>query len=217
MPFGVDIPIDIPIPGLPPIPGVPGLLDVTGLIADLLGGLFRTHRPDDDELPDGTHWLGNDYSNGVIWMYRHNGVWQFPWVGEVIATVEDDFPVANWSYHYQELMPLAGISRDGACYFIRAHNYEVGIGDPAWRQLVDERCKSVKVGYDFIAQHVARENHTHTMGVTEERGMPWENMIAQMRWYAAAASAHNALGGLNILEKVISLDWYSVQRMKVLK
>jgi hypothetical protein len=209
------MPIEWPDVDIPDIPGVPFSGDVTGYIVDLLGGFFRTHRPDDSDLPAGTHWLGNAYSNGVIWMYTHNGVWQFPWVGEVISTIDDDFPVANWSFHYQEIMPLCGVSRDGACYFIRAHDYEGGIGDPLWRAMIAERCDSVKVGYDFIAGHVARENHTHTQGVTEERGMTWPDMVNQMQRYAARAKAHGTMGGMRFWEKAVSPEWYDLQRQKV--
>jgi len=201
---------------IPEIPGFPGLGFVPDFIGDLLGGFFRTHRPDDDDLPPGTHWLGGAYSNGVIWMYTHNGVWQYPWVGEVIATNEDNFPVANWSFHYQEIMPLVGVSRDGACYFIRPGHYEEdGMHDPVWRQMIADRCDNNKVGWDYIAQHVARENHTHTKGVTEERGMAWPDMVNQMQYYAAAAKAHGVFGGFRLNEKLRSLDWYALQMRRI--
>lgn len=197
------------------IPTLPGFGDVTGFILGLLGGFFRTHRPDESDLPEGTHWLGGSHSNGVIWMYTHNGVWQYPWVGEVIATIEDDFPVANWSYHYQELMPLAGISRDGVCYFIRPGDYEDDFNDPAqWAVLADR--VNQKVGHDYIASHIARENHTHTAGVTEERGMSWPAMVNQMQRYAARAAVHNVLGGLRLYEKPFSPEWYALQMEKFL-
>lgn len=213
-PFG--LPIDIPIPGLPPIPGMPGMVDVSLFIVDLLGGFFRTHRPDDADLPEGTHWLGSDYSNGVVLMYGHDGVRQYPWTGEIISTIEDDFPVANWSYHYQELLPLAGITRDGACYFIRAHDYEDDVNDPVqWAELL--RRVDIKDGIDHIANHTARDESGTTKAMTEFRGMPWENMVDQMRWYAAAANAHNVQGGLRSWEKLLSPEWYAVQKAKVMR
>lgn len=200
MPFGI------------PLPGLPGISDVPGLIIELLGGLFPTHRPDVEDLPAGTHWLYDDISAGVIWMYTHNGVWQFPWVGEVIATIEDNFPVANWSYHYQELMPLAGVSRDGACHFIRRDLYENGSPDQ-W-QLIRDRVE-IQVGYDFIANQTAREQHANNRKVTEDRGMNWEDMVNQMQSVAARASAHGVHGGYTLGQKLISPEWYDLQRQKV--
>ena len=201
------MPIDIP-----DIPGLPSLGFVPDFISGLLGGFFRTHRPDVTDLPAGTHWLYDDVSAGVIWMYTHEGVWQFPWVGEVIATIEDNFPVANWSYHFQEIMPLAGVSRDGACHFIRADLYDNGTAHQ-W-DLIRERVE-IQVGYDFIANQKAREQHANNRKVVEDRGMSWADMVNQMQRIAASANAHGVHGGYTLGQKLISPEWYDLQRMKV--
>lgn len=191
--------------------------DLYDYIMSLLSGFFRTHRPDEADLPEGTHWLGGDYSNGVIRCYWHNGVAQYPWTGEVIATIADDFPVANWSYHHQQIMPALGITADGAVIFHLPETWERCMADPDWIDEAQLLWQDVHAGYDAIGNNVARNEAGKTKDITEMRGTPWPDMVAQMRYYALAASAHGIVGGLPMRKKLISLDWYGMLGSRLIK
>lgn len=190
------------------LPG--GLPDICGIIEGLLGSFFRTHRPDVSDLPAGTHWLGGSESNGVIRMYFHEGVTQYPWTGEVISTIDTDFPVANWSYHYQELHPLLGITSDGACYFVTPYDWDRRTPDAEWMAYADQAYTDMLDGYDAIGANVARNEAGNTKYITEFRGMAWADMIRQMQYYAVAARGHGALGGIRFPKKLITPAWYSM-------
>ena len=201
------------VPFLPSIGNI-DFGDIENYILGLLSGFFRTHRPDESDLPEGTHWLGGSHENGVVRMYFHQGVTQYPWTGEIIATIADDFPVANWSYHHQQLLPLLGITSDGACYFVTPEDWDRRTPDLEWMEYADKAYTAMHDGYAAIGNNVAREETGRTRDITEMRGMPWEAMIEQMKYYAAAASAHGVLGGLPLSRKLISPAWYGLQRAR---
>lgn len=109
--FGIKSLAGLAVPGIGPVLGLLGAVGIKipildGLIDGLIGSLVKTKEPD---LPDGFVW------GDAI---RYTGEDGPSYAGQVVFSEEYDWPVGNWSYARQEIMPLAGITREGYLLFV---------------------------------------------------------------------------------------------------
>ncbi len=178
---------------------VMGAARVAQSIAGFLGITFPTHRPDADELPAGCQWLDFTPDAGVLHVYDPGDEPRIDWRGEILATMEDNFPCGMWNFATQDFFPLGAISREGLCVFMPPSKYPASI--PEWRTFAEK-----EYGMAQIQSAVSAE--------LAERGESWERHAEMMRIYRINAVSQGVAGGASWPGKLHDATWYATREGK---
>ena len=190
---------------VPPNSGLPGgggvlpeqYVDVINIILNLFGISFPTHRPNSDELPDGTQWYNGTPDAGVVRMWRHNGgESQWRWKGEILATAETNFPVGCWDYARQTFDPIIAIDPNGCCIFMDKNEFNDHIDNP--ESFLIDIAHNTHPSHDYSAtwQEIGdfrsiRDAYNNRYIAEDIRNQSWAEMGLEAQRFYNTAAAHN--------------------------
>lgn len=189
----------MPRGGVPGVPDIQGALDIMGFILDIFGFSFPTHRPDPEELPDGTQWFNQTPEAGIVRFWTQDGGKPYyRWKGEILATAESNFPLGVWDFERQTFDPILMIDSNGCCYFQDEENWNRIVGAPeslAWLQAVanGNHPAGLKVEHTWAQigeMQSPRDQYPNKYIAEEVRGMSWQAMGADALRFLEQSEAH---------------------------